>query len=161
MKTKFNIIDVVIAIVLVVIIAVCGVIGYKFINKDSVAVSNTTKIKFTVEVNNLTAESAESFENTVGNLATFGPTASGIGTVTDVEVVPYRRWTRDTQKGEVVISEVPDRFTANVTIESDVAKSDISYTSGSETVAVGKAMPFNAKGAASENGFIVDLYEVK
>lgn len=161
MKTKFNIIDVVIAIVLVIVIAVCGVIGYKFINKDSVAVSNTTKIRFTVEVNNLTADAGESFVNTVGNSVTFGPTASGMGTVTNVEVVPYRRWLRDTEKGEVVISEVPDKFTANVTIESDVVKSDISYTSGSETVAVGKSMPFNAKGAASENGYIVDLYEVK
>lgn len=161
MKTKFNIIDAIIATVIVLIIAVCVFVYFKFAHKDNAVVNNTTKINFVVEVNNLTEEASDSFENAKGNSVTFGTTASGIGTVAYVEIVPYTKWVKNIQDGEVIISEVPERYTAKVTIESDVVKSDISYTCGSETIAVGKEMPFNAKGAASEDGFIVDLSEVK
>ena len=161
MKTKFNIIDAIIALIIVIAIVICGFVFFKFANKDSVAVDNTTKINFIVEINNLTEESANNFKTAVGKTATFGPTASGRGIVSNVEIVPFKRWTKNINDGKIIITEVPNRYTANVTIESYVVKTDISYTSGSEVVAVGKEMPFNAKGAASENGYIINLYEVK
>ncbi|MEE1043229.1 MAG: DUF4330 family protein [Clostridia bacterium] len=159
MKTKFNIIDLVILIIIVAIIAVGCIIYFNMTNDKTVVETNTTKIEFVVEVRDVSEDAANSF--IVGDLVTFGESTSGRGVISDVEVVPYKKWVNDMEDGEVIISEVPGRYTANVTISADVTKSNIAYTSGSEEVAVGKKMPFNAKGAAFEEGYIINLIEVK
>lgn len=159
MKTKFNIIDVLILIVLVMIIAVGCFVYFNMTNDDAVVETNTTKIEFVVEVRDLSEDAANSFK--VGDSVTLGETTSGTGVISSVEVVPFTKWVENVEDGEIVISEVPNRYTANVTISSEVSKSDIAYTSGSEEIAVGRKMPFNAKGAASEECYIINLYEVK
>lgn len=158
MKTKFNIIDAVILIVVIAVIAV-GCFIYLNMTDDTVAVTNTAKIEFKIEVIDLTEDAANSFN--AGDSVTLGETTSGSGVITAVQVTPYKKWVENTEDGEVVISEVPGRYTATVTIASEVSKTDTAYTSGSEEISVGKKMPFNAKGAASEESYIVDLYEVK
>ena len=159
MKTKFNIIDVLILIVFVMIIAVGCFVYFNMTNDDAVVETNTTKIEFVVEVRDLSEDAANSFK--VGDSVTLGETTSGTGVISSVEVVPFTKWVENVEDGEIVISEVPNRYTANVTISSEVSKSDIAYTSGSEEIAVGRKMPFNAKGAASEECYIINLYEVK
>ena len=160
MKTKFNIIDVII-IVAIVLIIVAGCFFYFNMNKDSAADADTVKINFVLEVNNLTETSAISFENSVGDAVTLGATSSGSGVIKKAEKTGYKKWVKNVQDGEVVLSEVPDRYTVRLTIESDVVKSGTAFTTGNETIAVGKAMPFNANGVASEDCYIVDLIEVK
>ena len=159
MKPKFNIIDAVILVVAVLIIAVGCFVYFNMTKDDAVVNTDTTKILFIVEVKDLSEDAANSFK--VGDSVTLGETTSGTGVISNVEIVPFKKWVNNTEDGEVVISEVPGRYTANVTITSDVSKSNIAYTSGSEEIAVGSKMPFNAKGAASENGYIVDLYELE
>lgn len=159
MKTKFNIIDAIILIVIVLIIAVGCIVYFNMTNDDAVVESNTTKVEFVVEVKDISNDVANSFN--VGDTVTFGESTSGSGYISMVEVVPFTKWVDNVEDGEVVISEVPNRYTANVTISSDVSKTNIAYTSGSEIIAVGKKMPFNAKGAAFEEGYIVNLNEVK
>lgn len=159
MKTKFNIIDFIILIVIVAIIAVGCLVYFNMTNDKTTVESNTANIEFVVEVRNVSEYVANSF--VVGDSVTFGESTSGSGVISSVEVVPYTKWVKNAEDGEVVISEVPGRYTANVTISTVVDKSNISYTSGSEVVAVGKKMPFNAKGAAFEEGYIINLIEVE
>jgi len=159
MKPKFNIVDGIILVVVILIIAVGCFIYFNMTKDDNVVEADTTKIEYVIEIKDLSEEAANSFN--VGDSVTLGESTSGSGKITAVEVVPFIKWVENAEKGEVVISEVPGRYTANVTITSEVAKSNIAYTTGSEEIAVGKKMPFNAKGAASEDGYIVNLYEVK
>lgn len=159
MKTKFNIIDAIILIVIILIIAVGCFVYFNMTNDDAVVESNTTKVEFVVEVKDISQDVANSFN--VGDAVTFGESASGSGYISMVEVVPFTKWVDNVEDGEVVISEVANRYTANVTISSDVSKTNIAYTSGSEVIAVGRKMPFNAKGAAFEEGYIINLNEVK
>ncbi len=160
MKSKFNIIDAVILIIIVAVV-VAGVFAYFKLSDKDVAVNDVTKINFVVEVNNLTETGVESFKSTVGKAVTFGATSSGSGVIKNIEITPFIRWTQNREDGEYIKTEVPGRFTVNVTIESSVQKSDTAFVSGSETVTVGKKMPFNSKGAAFEEGYIVNMYEVK
>ncbi|MBR0276984.1 MAG: DUF4330 family protein [Clostridia bacterium] len=158
-KTKFNVIDVIIVFLIIAIIA-AGVYFYiaKFKNsKDSN--SNTVNIEFTIEVNGLTQDAAYSF--TEGDEVSFGESASGSGKIKKVEVDTYKKIAKDTEKGEFLFSEVPGEYTVKVTISSDVNKTDTYYKSGEEFIAIGREMPFNAKGSAAENCYIVDLKEVK
>lgn len=163
MKTKFNIVDVIIIVIILAVIATGCFAYFKFANKDNNASvqANTAKIEFVIEVNNLTETAANSFKAAEGSPVSFGETTSGYGTLTYVDVIPYRKWVKNTEDGEVVVSEVPNRYTAKVTIQSDVEKSDTAFTCGSEVITVGKAMPFNSMGVAAEECYIVSLSEVK
>lgn len=156
---KFNIIDLI--IVLLVVSVICaGGFAYMYFFKSSDNVdANTAKIQYTIEVNGITEEAANSFR--AGDSVTLGVSASGSGVIVKTEVKNYEKITTDTDTGRHILTEVPEEFTASVTIESTVSKSDTAYTTGSEVIAVGKEMPFNARGAASEKCYIIDLTEVK
>lgn len=157
---KFNIID--LLIILLAIAVICaGVFAYMYFFKssdDSVS-TNTTNIQFTIEVNGITEDAANCFS--VGDTVTLGESASGSGVIVDTEILPYKMVTTNAEDGTYQWTEVPNEYTARVTVQSDVVKTDTSYTTGSEVIAVGKQMPFNARGAASEKCYIVDLTEVK
>lgn len=163
MKKKFNIVDVIIIVVVLAVI-VAGIFLYfkmKNNNDNATVQANTAKIEFVIEVNNVTETVANSFKAAEGSAVSFGDTASGAGTITYVEVVPYKKWVENTVDGEYVVSEVPNKYTVNVTIQSDVDKTDTSYTSGNEVICVGKSMSFNSFGVADEGSYIVDLTEIK
>jgi len=158
-KTKFNVIDIVI---IVLVVAIIGVGAYIFVNKftnASVEEANTVNVDFTIEVNGLTKEAAESFNK--GDDVTFGETTSGSGKIIDVVVKPYEKISKNTVDGTYVLAEVPEEYTALVTISSNVNKTETEYKSGDEIIAIGKEMPFNAVGAAAEECYIVDLKESK
>ena len=163
MKTKFNIVDVIIIFIIVVALAVGCLFYFKSnSNKSAEVVSDTTKIQFVIEVNDLAETTAKSFEKSIGYNTSFGETATGAGKVIDVEISDYKKWVKNTEDGTISIQKVPDRYTAKVTIESDVIKSNTAYTSGSESIHVGKEMPFNSYGVgAEEKCYIVNLSEVK
>ena len=163
MKTKFNIID---AIIIVVILAVVIAGVFIFLNlknndNNASVPSNSAEIKFVIEVNNLSETAANSFKDAVGKDVSFGETASGSGIITNVEIVPYKKWIKNTDEGTFFVSEIPNKYTANVTIKTNVEKTDASFTSGSEVISVGKKMPFNSFGIAAEECFIIDLFEVE
>lgn len=156
---KFNIIDIIIIILIAAILCAGVYVYYVKINGQESADADTVNLHFTVEVNGLTEEAANSFN--VGDYVTLGESASGSGVIESVEVEKYKILSRNTENGTFLWSEVPDEYTAKVTIVSGVNKSDTAYTTGSENISVGKEMPFNARGAASEKCYIVDLYETE
>ena len=162
MKTKFNIVDVIIIFIIIAAIAVGCLFYFKSNNKSTDVISDTTKIQFTLEVKDLSETAAKGFEKSEGYSASFGETATGTGKVIDVDIVDYEKWVENTEEGTINIQKIPDRYTVKVTIESDVIKSDTAYTSGSESICVGKEMPFNSYGVgAEEDCYIIYLSEVK
>ena len=163
MKTKFNIIDVIIIFIVIVAIAVGCFFYFKSNNtKNTDVVSNTTKIRFVIEVKDLSETAAKSFEKSKYHSVTFGETATGSGKIVNIQISDYEKWVKNTEEGTINIQKVPDRYTVKVTIESDVIKSDTAYTSGSESICVGREMPFNSYGAGAEEGcYIINLSEVK
>lgn len=156
---KLNIIDVTIILVVLAIICVGVYVYFTKFSKSDVTSTNTADIRFTIEVNGISEEAANSFN--IGDNVTLGETTSGRGVIENVEVLNNRIVAKNTKDGTITWADVPDEYTARVTIASTVTKSDTAYTSGSETIAVGREMPFNAKGAAAEECYIVDLIEVK
>lgn len=157
MKSKFNIIDLIVIIVLVLAIAVGGFVGYKYFFGDNGSASaNVVKLNFVIEISSVSEDIAKAYK--VGDKVNFGSQGSGNGVITNVEVVPYRVWNKNTEIGEIVISEVPDKYTAKITIESDVVKTDKFYMCNDESIVIGKMMPFAVKGASADC-YVVDLYE--
>ncbi len=162
MKTKFNIVDIIIIFIIIAAIAAGCLFYFKSNDKNDEPAVNTTKIRFVIEVKDLTETAAKSFEKSIGYNASFGETATGAGKVIDVDISEYEKWIKNTEEGTISIQKVPDRYTVKVLIESDVIKSDTAYTSGSESVCVGKEMPFNSYGiGAEEDCYIIDLSEVE
>ena len=157
---KFNIIDLLILLLIVAVIC-AGVFAYMYFFKssDNSTDTNTTNIQFTIEVSGITEDAANSFKT--GDSVTLGESASGSGVIALTEVLPFKMVTTNTEDGIYQWTEMPGEYTARVTIRSNVIKTDTAYTTGSEVIAVGKEMPFNARGAASEKCYIVDLIEVK
>lgn len=163
MKTKFNIVDVIILVVILAVIAAgCFVyINMKNNGQQSASNVNTAKLSFTIEVTNLSEDAANFFVGSEEQAVTFGNTSSGSGIIKKIEIVPYEKQTKNYEDGEYYLAEVPGQYNVKVTIESDVVKSSTSYKSGDEVIAVGKQMPFNSNGIASEDGYVVDLSEIK
>lgn len=156
-KRKLNVVDWI--IILLVVAALC-VAGYFYVaGRPAEAVADTVKIDFTVMVTNLPQETAESFK--IGDYVSFGESTSGSGVISNVEITPYTKLTENKKDGKFVWSGVPEKYTAYVTISSEVTKTEYDYTSGSEVVAVGKKMPFNSVGAASESSYVVNLTEAE
>lgn len=155
---KFNVIDVLI-LVLAVLVVLAGVYVYYDRTHSDVSSQNSANVSFTIEINGLSYDAANSFK--VGDAVTLGETTSGSGKITNVEVVDYEKVSVDSKDGKYILTKIPDEYTARVTILSEVVKSDESYKSGSEIIAVGREMPFNGKGAAASDCYIVDLAEVK
>lgn len=156
-KRKLNIIDV---IIIVLIIAVVCIGGYIYVSSTPETIAaDTETFEFTVMITDLPQEPANSFK--AGDNVTFGESTSGSGVIENVEVVPYKKLSENKDDGTYIWSEVPDKYTAYVTIKTDVKRTDYDFTSGSESIAIGKKMPINAVGAASENGFVVNLKEAE
>ena len=162
MKTKFNIVDMVIVFIVIAAIAVGCYFYFRPTETKNGVVENTTKVRFVIEVKDLNETVVNSFKAAKGTTVSFGETTTGSGTIFDVEVFEYEKWVENREEGLVSIQKVPGKYMVKVIIESDVVKSDTAYTSGKEKISVGKELPFNAFGVGKEKGcYIVDLYEVK
>lgn len=161
MKSKFNIVDFIIIIVLLAAIVAGCFMFFKYKNNKTSGQSSFAKVEFVIEVNNLDETTVNSFKDAEGKSVIFGETSSGSGTITYVEIVPYKRWVQNSVDGVYMVKEVPGKYTANVTIQSDVEKTSESFTSGEEIICVGKPMSFNSFGVAAEGCYIVDLSEIE
>lgn len=157
-KTKFNVIDVLI-LILVVFVVLAGLYVYYDRTHGDEKIQNTQNVSFTIEVNGLSYDAANSFK--VGDTVTLGETTSGSGKITNVDIVDYERVSVDSEDGKYILANVPNEYTARVTILFEAEKTSDSYMSGSEIIAVGREMPFNGKGVAASDCYIVDLEEIK
>lgn len=157
-KTKFNVLDVVIVLVILAIVCVGGYVFMKQRGGTSVS-GQQTKLHFTVEVTNISKSMAEAFH--VGDSVVFGTTNSDRGVIYDVKIEPYRKLTNNIEDGSHSLQVVEGQYTALVTIETMVQESDEAYINATEELAIGLKMPINAKGAAAPGGFIVGMEEVE
>lgn len=159
MKKKFNIVDVVI-ILLIVFAVVAGAVYFKSINsKDNNMANDTIKLNFVIEVNNLTENMANAYKE--GQKILFNDYGDCEGIIKKVEVLPYKIWTKNTKIGEVLITEIPGKYTAQITVETDAVKTDNEFICKKDRINIGKSIPFKVKGAAAESCYIIDLYEVE
>ena len=160
MNKKFNIIDFIIIMVVVIAIILLGVF-YINSRKNDTVIHNTNNIKlnFVVEVANLTEDNANMYK--AGQTVSFDEFGNCKGVIQNVIIEPYKVWTKNTEVGEVLISEVPNKYTAKLTIQTDVVKEANKYSCNNERISIGKSLPIKVKGAACEACYIVDLYEVK
>lgn len=156
-KRKFNIVDVI--IILVVLAVICFAAYAYFAQKPDGVASETEQVAFTVMINDLSQSAASEFK--AGDAVTFGESSSGNGVIENVEIAPYKKLSENKEDGVFVWSEVPDRYAVYVTVKADVTVTDYDLISGNESIAIGKNMPINAFGAASENGYIVSLTETE
>lgn len=155
---KLNWLDIVLGALLVIMICLGGAIYFKSMGVES-TVSNKTTVRFVVECNELHQEAAQQFQSAVGQPVIYGASKSDTGVVTDVQITPYRKITKNTQNGTYIYTNYADRYTALVTIEAEVSQTETEFRQDKEYVRIGAPMPVRGKGYAS-NGYIVELEEV-
>ena len=144
MKKRFNIIDVL--IIILVLIAVAGVGIMRYAGKTSDA--DEAKKQVTLEI---TEKFVGFSENVViGDKVTEKVDNKQIGTVTGVRTIPAEKNSYDRETGEAVVTLIPERETVYVTIETDK----------DEEVAVGKLLSVVTK-HFSGSGYVTEVADIK
>ncbi len=164
MSRKFNIIDIIIILIIVIGLVVAGIFFVKYLNNDksvntTQSEQNKTKLNFTIEILNVSENNAKMYKK--GQEVKFDAYGKCKGRIEDVVIEPYKIVTKNTEVGEVLVTEIPDRYTAILIIKTDVVKDKMKYSCNGERISIGKSLPIKIKGAAAANCYITDLYEVK
>ena len=148
-KYKVNIFD----IVVIVIVLAVAVLGYRYLNRESVA--ETHKIRYTFEL----TDNLEGFSENIniGDNITDNVKNYYMGKVVDVKTEPCVKLINDTENGIVREAVVPGRETAIVTVEADVTESNSDLkVNGYYTVKVGLEVAVKGNGYAGR-GYILDI----
>ena len=148
-RYKFNLFDIV---VIVVILAV-AFLGYKYLNRESVA--ETHKIQYTFELTDNPEGFGENIK--IGDRITDNVKNYYMGQVVDVKIEPCKKLINDTEIGMVREAVVPGRETAIVTVEADVTESASDLkVNGYYTVKVGLEVAVKGNGYAGR-GYILNV----
>lgn len=115
-KKKFNIIDV---LVLLIVIVFAAGIGIRLGNGK--AIKNETEITYTVEVKNVKEFTADALKKS--NVLTDDKTGTVLGEIVSVEVEPYME-EKETNTGELVMVEVPERYRCTVILKSSAKEQE-------------------------------------
>lgn len=116
--------------IIIVVIAVIG-ISIRFISSPSKSARERVKLSYVIEIDGIR-------EYTVNALNKQGIVIDAkqkclIGEITDVSSKPQTMEQFDA-KGNIVYAEVPNKYTAEVTVISDAKESDSGYFVGNDTV---------------------------
>lgn len=137
---KLNIID--LAVILVIIAAAAG-ICVRFVSKAADNVRSKTDFTYVVEIEGVRLCTVEALERK--GLVTDTKTKNVIGEITDVEYQPMKTQSMKSD-GTTVFAEVPDRYTALVTVKSEGSESDKGYFVGENIeLSVGTTMTMATK----------------
>lgn len=149
---KFNIIDVV--IILVVVLAAAMLLGRGF--SKNVTNSNTGKtIEYTVKVQGIRQPTFDALQQ--GDKLVDGATGNAIGEIFEISSEPYTE-NQNMLDGTVKALQVPDRLSAYVTITCEGVVNDDGYFLGSTQVAVGDTISLVSE-RVDTNGVIVAVKE--
>lgn len=162
MNRKFNIIDFIIIFFIIVAIILVGLFYFNITKDKGASIMDEqpkTKLNFTVEVTNITENIAQMYKE--GQTVKFDNYGKCEGVIQKVVIEPYKIWTKNTEIGEFLITEVPNKYVAKITIQTDVTKEENKYSCQEERISIGKSLPLKTKGVACESCYIVDLYEVE
>lgn len=152
-KAKFNFIDAL--IILVVVLAIAAGAYVILSGKLSIGKSgNAAKVQYQVEIKSKLADYADNIN--VGDEVLVGDKEKAAATVENVEVVPFKMISEDKVNGVVHYSEVPDLYDVLITLSSDGSQTDTAIYADSTQIRVGEAITVRGKGY-SGNGFIVGL----
>ncbi len=153
MKPKFNLMDCLIIVVLIVVIAF-GAVMFKKISgaEENTQVSGNGTVEFKIEINN----KIESYTKIakVGDKITVGEKEKIPATVTDIEVKPYKRVAYDALNATASWQEVPERYTVIYTLETEGTDTYSAVTAGGVPIRVGEETALRGKGHAG-SGYIV------
>lgn len=133
-KARFNIIDVLIILVLVAVLWV-------FANYASVkpVVNNSATVQYTVEIKGIREENLDAFA--AGDEITSDKGGGVIGKI--ISVGEYKNETAITENvrtGEFIVSDIPNRYTVKLTIESPCIKNADGVTVDGLDIKVGKSI---------------------
>ncbi len=154
MGGKISIID--IFVLLIVIVAAFG-ISMRFLSAPAKNAKETVRVSFVVEVEGIRKYSVDALGKK-GNVIDIKQKYL-VGEITDFKSEPQKRESFDAN-GEIVYAEVPERYTARVTIESDCKQTENGYYVGDNTeLAVGSDIQIATK-YANSSGKIISITEL-
>ncbi len=132
-KGKFNIIDI-LAIVLVLVVIV-GIV-WRFGSSVTTAVKSDSEFTYVVKVEGVRDYTIKALEK--GGRVTDKNSTMDLGEIVDVSVMPATTIS-ETATGNVISTELPDRYSAMVTIKTYGKESDNSYIAAdSNELSVGR-----------------------
>ena len=148
-KHKINIFD----IVVVIVVAVIAIAGYKYLHREKIAETKT--IRYTFEM----IDNYEGFSDLihVGDDITDNVKNYYMGKVVDVKSEPYTKLVNDIETGTVKEAVVPNRERDLVTVEANVTESASDLkVNGYYTVKVGLEVAVKGNGYAGR-GYILNI----
>ena len=154
-KVKFNIIDFLIVLV-VVLVAVAGV--YILGNKSETVVSSEkTKVYVTIEelsvdeaTKNFYMESAKEGDN-----ITMGIREKTTGILRKIEAVPATDNYNNPETGEIEVLKKADRYDLKFTFETEFEETDRDFLIGTDKIKIGKELNFSGKGYSGYGNVVV------
>lgn len=137
---KVSIID--IFVILIVLVVIIGIFA-RFGNGMTAAVQSNEKFEFTVKVTGVREYTIDAL-NKKGKI-TDKNSEMDLGEITEVEIIPTE-FQSTTANGEIVMTELPDRYTCLVTIVAYGKESDDSYImDDSSELSVGRTIDIYSK----------------
>lgn len=149
-KIKFNFVDVII----LVLIALAFVVGYKFINKSADVNSNMPQVSFTVEVTNVPKDYKDKFN--IGDEVRDAIKGDILGVITDIEAIPATKLTENVIEGKYEIGEYEDRDDVYVTIKGTPSSFGADVIMAQQEIKVGNKMYFKKPGCVGR-GYVVKM----
>lgn len=142
-------------IIFVLLIVVVALVAYALSHQESAAVAETTTRSYVVEFAGLRPEMADCVK--AGDSVTDNVKNYPIGTVTNVEVVPYTVTTTDKETGVIRETENPRYITLHITIEAQTIDGEKQITTDSGYVLQVGANASCSMGSLTAGGYIIEL----
>ncbi len=157
-KPKFNILDGLITVALVLVIAV-GVFLIKGMGEGNAGgVSNNTNAVFEIQLTKVEKALAEQFEaaNENGETVWIGVKERYAAEIQNVEVKSAQKMTTDLRTGKTTLAQDPTCYDVTITVKTAAVETDNSITASGTAIRVGEEVAIRAKGIAGY-GFVVGL----
>lgn len=153
---KISVIDII--VVLFVAVAALGIYSRFFVGNEKVETASS-HIEYKMKVAEVRKGTVDALFEYKGPVYDF-TTKEYMGEITEVTYTDMFKGV-ETVNGQMVKSEVPDRYNVTVTVRVDgKINSTGYYTANNQVVAAGSNMIFLSK-AAKTTGTILDVYEVE
>ncbi len=137
---KFSIIDA--GVILIVIVVIAGIF-VRFGSGMTTAVKSDKEFEYKVEVSGVRQYTIDAL-NKKGKITDKNSTMD-LGEITDVEIIPTQ-FQSTTASGEIVVTDLPERYTCRVTIRARGKESDDSYIMNDSTeLSVGREVDVYSK----------------
>ncbi len=161
-KPKFNIIDGLITVAIVLIVAV-GVFLIKGMGDGNASgMSTNTNAIFKIQLTKAEKILADQFAAAMDNDETvwIGVKERFEGKIQDVEVSPSARMTTDMRTGKAILAEDPTTYDVTITVKAAAVETDSAISASGTAIRVGEEAAIRGKGMAGY-GFIVGLETAK